>query len=124
MTRVAVQGHGLPEGGARSSHPLLEEWAGQLATANRSVRTIRGYLIDLGQFLEWLRERDPLGIGEVDVRRFAHRMQSAGLAPRTRARRTTAVREWYKYLVDTGRLARNPAEKIVPPKIPEDDPEY
>jgi len=100
------------------------EWAGQLATANRSPRKIRGYLIDLKQFLEWLGRRDPLTIGEDGIRRFAHAMQAAGLAPRTRARRTTAVREWYKYLVDTKRVERNPAEKIAPPKVPEDDPEY
>src|SRR2546428_1577470 len=92
-------------------HPLLDEWAGELATLNRSRLTIRAYLNDLEQFLEWLGpSRDPLSVGAGDVRKFAHAMTKAGLEVRSRARRTTAIREFYKYLVKTKRLAESPAE--------------
>lgn len=98
-------------------HPLLDEWAGELATLNRSRLTIRAYLNDLRQFLEWLGpNRDPLAIGPADVRKFAHAMTRAGLEVRSRARRTTAIREFYKYLVKTKRLPESPAEDVAPPR--------
>jgi integrase/recombinase XerC len=43
-------------------------------------------------------------------------MTRAGLEVRSRARRTTAIREFYKYLVKTKRLPESPAEGIVPPR--------
>ena len=98
-------------------YPLLDEWAGELAILNRSRLTIRAYLNDLRQFLEWLGpNRDPLAIGPADVRKFAHAMTRAGLEVRSRARRTTAIREFYKYLVKTKRLPESPAEGVVPPR--------
>jgi len=57
---------------------------------------VKGYLVDLGQYFEWLGRRDPLGVTAQDVRRYAHTMQAARLAPRTRARRTTALRACYE----------------------------
>jgi site-specific recombinase XerC len=43
-------------------------------------------------------------------------MTQAGLEVRSRARRTTAIREFYKYRVKTERLAESPAESVVPPR--------
>src|SRR5437016_11170198 len=104
----------------RSNAPLpppLDEWAGELASLNRSPLTIRAYLNDLEQFLEWLGpNRDPLSVEPADVRKFAHAMTKAGLEVRSRARRTTAIREFYKYLVKTKRLAESPAEGVAPPR--------
>lgn len=105
-------------------HPLLEEWAGELATLNRSPKTIKGYLVDLGQYFEWLGRRDPLGVTAQDVRRYAHTMQAAGLAPRTRARRTTAIRTWYRYLAKTRRVAESPADEIAPPRPKKNPPSF
>jgi site-specific recombinase XerD len=93
-------------------HPLLDEWAGELATLNRSRLTIKAYLNDLEQFFAWLgATRDPLAIEPADVRKFAHAMTRAGLEVRSRARRTTAIREFYKYLVKTKRLAESAAHR-------------
>jgi site-specific recombinase XerD len=97
-------------------HPLAAEWADDLASLGRSPRTVSGYALDLALFLEWL-GGDPLAATEADVRRYAHEMARAGLAERTRARRITCVREWYRYLVRTGRLASSPAESVRPPKV-------
>jgi site-specific recombinase XerD len=115
------------ESGARAIaplHPLLDEWAGELATLNRSPQTIRLYLSDMRQFFEWLGERDPLAVTPADVRRFSHAMTKAGLQPRSRARRTTAIREWYKYLVKTERLAQSPARDVTPPKAHQSVPGF
>jgi hypothetical protein len=51
-----------------AAHPLVAEWAGELATLNRSRETIDGYLVDLRQYLKWLRRKDPLTVGPEDVR--------------------------------------------------------
>lgn len=47
----------------------MAEWAGELASVNRSPMTIEGYLIDLRQYLQWLRGHDPLGDSEADAPR-------------------------------------------------------
>jgi len=67
--------------------------------------------------LGWLGpDRDPLAVAPADVRKFAHAMTKAGLAARSRARRTTAIREFYTYLVKTKRLAESPAQDVTPPR--------
>src|SRR3972149_1137632 len=96
--------------------PLLQEWAGELESANRSPRTVGEYLLDLRQFIQFLRGTDLLSVSTDDVRRFAHAMTHAGLAPRSRARRIVAIRRFYAYLVDIGRLDANPAQTIRPPR--------
>jgi integrase/recombinase XerC len=107
----------MRQGSQAPLHPLLDEWAGELATLNRSRLTIKAYLNDLEQFFGWLgATRDPLTIEPADVRKFAHAMTRAGLEVRSRARRTTAIREFYKYLVKTKRLPESPAESVVPPR--------
>ncbi len=110
---------------AKPLHPLLDEWAGELATLNRSSQTIRLYLGDLRQFLEWLGpDRDPLKVTPADVRRFSHAMTKAGLQPRSRARRTTAIRGWYSYLVKTERLPQSPARDVTPPRAHQSVPGF
>lgn len=97
-------------------HPLLEEWAGDLASEDKSPRTIAGYLVDLRQFQTFLRDRELVSVREEEVRRFSHTMTRAGLQPRSRARRLVAIRRFYDYLVRTRRLPHSPAQEIRPPR--------
>lgn len=105
-------------------HPLLEEWAGDLASENKSVHTVAGYLLDLRQFQEFLRGRDFTSVGSDDVRRFSHSMTRAGLQPRSRSRRLVAIRRFYGYLVRTGRLLQNPALDVRPPSVKSRTPNF
>jgi len=102
---------------ARKPSPLLQEWADDLAARNQSPRTIRGYLTDLRQFAESIRHRPLEAVRAEDVRRFSHAMQRSGLRPRTRARRLVALRQFYAYLVRTGRLKASPLEHLELPRI-------
>lgn len=104
--------------------PLLQEWAGELDSANKSPRTVGEYLLDLRQFIQFLRGTDLLSVSADDVRRFAHAMTHAGLMPRSRARRIVAIRRFYAYLVDIGRLDANPAQTIRPPRAGERTPNF
>ncbi len=97
--------------------PLLQEWVDELSARNQSARTIKGYLGDMRQFGEWLRRLPLEAARDEDVRRFSHAMQRAGLHPRTRARRLVALRQFYSYLVKTGRLQRSPMADLELPKI-------
>ncbi|HYM91462.1 MAG TPA: hypothetical protein VEW91_07525 [bacterium] len=76
MASTEARGHAT---GAPPLHPVLEGWAGELATLNRSLSTIRVYLNDLQQLLEWLGRKDSLTIEAADMRRYAHTMIKAGL---------------------------------------------
>ncbi len=105
-------------------HPLLEEWAGDLASENKSPRTIAGYLVDLRQFQHFLRERELLAVRAEDVRRFSHTMTRARLQPRSRSRRLVAVRRFYDYLARTGRLPQSPARDIRPPRAKPRSPNF
>lgn len=108
----------------RDIPPLLQEWAGELASANKSPRTIGEYLLDLRQFLHFLRGTDLLAVRTEEIRRFAHAMTHAGLSPRSRARRIVAIRRFYAYIVDTGRLEASPAQTIRPPRPRERTPNF
>jgi site-specific recombinase XerD len=93
-------------------------------SANRSPRTVSEYLSDLKQFLQFLSGKDLLAVATADIRRFAHAMTGAGLSPRSRARRIVAIRRFYAYLVETGRLSTNPAQTIRPPRAAERAPNF
>ncbi|HEV8338433.1 MAG TPA: tyrosine-type recombinase/integrase [bacterium] len=105
-------------------HPLLEEWAGDMASENKSPRTIAGYLVDLRQFQHFLRDRELTRVRAEDVRRFSHTMTRAGLQPRSRSRRLVAIRRFYDYLARTGRLPQSPAQEIRPPRAKPRTPNF
>lgn len=119
-----ARSHGRPRGMPADLPPLLQEWAGDLDSANKSNRTVGEYLGDLRQFMEFLQKTDLAAVTADVVRRYAHAMTRAGLAPRSRARRIVAIRRFYAYLVETGRLDANPAQSIRPPRVPERTPNF
>jgi integrase/recombinase XerD len=51
-----------------------------------------------------------------DVVAYLGTLRRAGLAPATIARRTSAVRSFYRFLVREGRLARDPSEHVEAPR--------
>jgi len=114
---------GVPPG-RQDLHPLLEEWAGDLASENKSPRTVAGYLVDLRQFQLFLRDRDLAAVRQEEVRRFSHTMTRAGLQPRSRSRRLVAIRRFYDYLVRTRRLPSSPAQDIRPPRAKPGTPNF
>jgi site-specific recombinase XerD len=85
---------------------------------NLADRTRKAYGVDLGQFVEWARERG-LGPGEVrhrDVRRYGAGLSSGGAAAATVARKLAAVRCLFDFLVRTERVGQNPADLVSSPK--------
>jgi len=80
--------------------------------------TRHAYGVDLGQFVEWARERG-LSPGEMrhrDVRRHGAKLSADGAAPATVARKLAALRGLFAYLVRTEQIGQNPADLVSTPK--------
>jgi integrase/recombinase XerD len=85
-----------------------------------SRHTLAAYRRDLDLFERFAaaRKRRILDIAPDDIAAYLGTLHRAGLAPATIARRTSAVRGFYRFLVREGRLARDPAEHIEAPRMP------
>jgi integrase/recombinase XerC len=89
-----------------------------------SPHTLKAYLTDLAQYAAYLAEREVplLSASPTLVRGFLAR--SAGQAgPVSIARKLSAVRSLYRYLVKEGLAASNPARAVASPRRPKRLPE-
>jgi integrase/recombinase XerC len=96
-----------------------------------SPATLRGYGIDLRQFLEFLQDRDsqcledPRLINRALIRRFlGHLARSHGSEARTVARKLAALKSFFKYLHRNGTIELNVASYVHTPKLPSVIPTY
>jgi site-specific recombinase XerD len=89
-----------------------------LRARNLAERTRKAYGVDLGQFVEWGRQRglEPGEVRHRDVRRYGAGLSSGGAAPATVARKLAAVRGLFDFLVRSERLGQNPADLVSSPK--------
>lgn len=83
-----------------------------------SEKTRRAYGVDLGQLAEWAAAQ---GVAPTDadmrlLRRFAGVISERGARKSTVARKLAAIRTFYRYLVQRGELAANPADLVASPK--------
>lgn len=107
---------GPKEGAGDVLRQFLEYLAAEKGLA---ANTAFSYRRDLEAFLAflaadhipWNRAR------EEDLGRFLRFQSRAGLSARTTARRLSALRSFFKFLVLDGHLERNPARTIVPPSM-------
>jgi site-specific recombinase XerD len=105
--------------------PLEASWEAALAgfddwqrARGMGEKTRRAYAVDLGQLAQWAagRELSPEQLSHRDVRRFAAVLGEGGAAKSTVARKLAAIRTFYRYLVERGELAGNPADLVSSPK--------
>src|SRR5690554_2716625 len=79
-----------------------------------SSNSVQAYATDLRQFMGFLQEND-LAWTEVeteDVEEFLHKLAVRSISPRTRARKISALRSFFDYLVDEQLLQHNPCAYI------------
>jgi site-specific recombinase XerD len=104
---------------------FLMDWGDALLAYDRDLRarsmaerTRRAYGVDLGQFVEWARERglEPDEVRHRDVRRYGAGLSSGGAAPATVARKLAAIRGLFDFLVRSERVGQNPADLVSSPK--------
>lgn len=95
--------------------PFLEMLAAERGAA---ANTLEAYRRDLESFAGFLAQRKtvPERADEADIRAFLGRLAKAGMAPRTAARRLSALRQFYRFLLSEGRRADDPTAGIDSPR--------
>jgi site-specific recombinase XerD len=86
-----------------------------------SPNTVQAYRRDLDGFIEFSERYGVSDIEEIDrklIRRFSANLSTRGYAPRTIARKVSAVRAFLSDEAKRGLIEANPAEGVRQPKIP------
>ncbi len=110
----------------RFPHPWLQDYYNFLITEKGfSVQTADAYLHDLRVFLRFCEERG-VELESVDIyllREFnRHLQQDRDNVHVTRARKISALRGFYQYLLDNGLIDEDPTVKLRPPRVPRKQP--
>ncbi|HAI29850.1 MAG TPA: recombinase XerD, partial [Thalassospira sp.] len=87
------------------------------AERGASAHTLDAYRRDLEDYASSLTagKSDPVAASDADVRRYMAELGSAGLAPRTQARRLSALRQFHKFLYSDGYRNDDPSSNIDSP---------
>ncbi len=112
-----------------SVHQDIVDFHRYLQTEKRvSEHTLSGYMRDLGFFVEFQVVRkdvfEPSGVNRLDLRRFVASLHREGLKPATIARKMSAVRSFFRFLVRDGRLETNPCGELRTPRQPKRAPRF
>jgi len=110
--------------GDRPHEPLagsaaVEAWLQYLRVERRrAANTVDSYARDLLHLQRFAagREQPIETLDRAALEAFVRGLMGEGLSPRSVARVVSAVRNFYRYLVLTGRLARSPADDLQPPR--------
>ncbi len=86
----------------------------QAATADAARNTRLAYGRDLQDFAAWC-PRPVAEAGRDDIVAYIVRCEAAGLSAATRARRLSALRQFFRFLVDDGHRGDNPALRLPGP---------
>src|SRR5919206_966311 len=94
---------------------------------NYSPQSIKAYLSDLEQFVEWLQKRRvdwdlPYRIQRIDIVEFINFLGAHKATAQTRKRKLATIRGFLKFLKDNQIIFGNPAETIEGPLREERDP--
>src|SRR5437016_4845831 len=92
-----------------------------LAGKNRSTATVRAYHTDIQQFLSYLHATNvsiqtPADVEKVDVVEYLSALAKRELTGIARARKMSALREYFRFLEGIGLIAKSPTTGIETPK--------
>jgi integrase/recombinase XerC len=93
-----------------------------------SKHTIVSYQTDLSQFSKFIKEtyevEDIREVSHLFIRSWVVSLMENGIDPKSVNRKITALRSFYKFLIKTGVLDKNPMLKIQAPKVSKKLPEF
>jgi len=84
-----------------------------------SPRTDEAYLRDLARFATFARLKGaaaPSSVGSRTLREYVYHLKDLGLAPASIRRNVSAVRSYFRFMLDEGHLVRDPSERLETPK--------
>src|SRR6266571_4066825 len=92
-----------------------------LAGKNRSTATVRAYHTDIQQFLSYLHAtnvsiQSPSDVEKVDIVEYLSSLARKELTGIARARKMSALREYFRFLEGVGLIAKSPTTGIETPK--------
>jgi integrase/recombinase XerC len=93
---------------------------GLRAERDLSPATLAAYGSDLDQFATWAREGEITDLASIDrrvLRGYVAHMSGRGLARRSIARKTSALRSMLRWAQSQGLLDANPADELAAPKL-------
>lgn len=87
-----------------------------------SDHTVRNYGVDLAQFYKFLidnndEQKFPYEVQHATIRSFLADLSDRNISKQTVARKTAALRSFYKHLMRQGKVTANPAQAIKTPKL-------
>jgi integrase/recombinase XerD len=88
------------------------------AERGAALNTLEAYRRDVGEFIAFL-DRHGVAIKDVQpvtVGNYLVQLSEAGLAPASRARRLSAIRQFFKFLVAEDLVEENPARRVAGPR--------
>jgi integrase/recombinase XerD len=100
-------------------HLIMERGLAQLS--------VESYAADLTGLTDFLLGRRVKNVGEVcreDLLAFLAMLDGRGLAARSRARKISCIKGFFRYLADTGQIREDPSVLIESPGLPKRIPEY
>ncbi|MBX9591341.1 MAG: site-specific tyrosine recombinase XerD [Hyphomonadaceae bacterium] len=88
------------------------------AERGAAENTLQAYRRDMDDFLAFLKTRDGTltTVVPADIAAYMRSVSEAGLAPASRARRLSALRQLFKFLAAEGVIAEDPAHGLESPK--------
>lgn len=90
------------------------------AERNASPYTVRNYQTDLADFFKFLTKKELTRLDEVDrhvLRDYLSELVGRGIAKGSIARKLSAIRSFFRYLVREEIIAKNPIEQVSSPKL-------
>jgi integrase/recombinase XerD len=84
--------------------------------------TLAAYAQDLRDFWEFLQDRGRerwAGVRLADLKDYLAAMEARGLSPRSRARRLSALRQFFRFLQREEIVSTNPVELLDSPRLPQ-----
>ena len=103
----------------------LTAFTNSLLGKNRSGATVRAYDTDIRQFIAFLNETnvaagepagEPAGVSRLDILDYLSTLAKRGLTGVARARKVSALREYFRFLQSVGVLEKSPLAGIESPK--------
>src|SRR5919199_1850096 len=99
----------------------LARFLDSLAGKNRSAATVRAYQTDILQLIAFLHANNvaiqtPADVAKVDVVEYLSALAKRALTGIARARKMSAIREYFRFLEGVGMIAKSPTTGIETPK--------
>lgn len=97
------------------AHPTLEPFLEMLLVERGASRnTVDAYKRDLASFFEQC--ADPLNATEQEIKTYLHVLSQQGMAPSSRARKLSSLRQYFRFLQAEGILQEDPTFTLEGPK--------